>query len=277
MPPHTDRSERARSGLTFTELLVLIAGLAVVGFLLLTAYRAPHDPIEARTPPPAPQFHPTPTRQPTLTDYAPHQPVGGEPLRKVLECLGFTVDLPRWYHGREIARRGEGITTGNDSVNAGWFEADGMVWIQELSWQSGFNGQTTLSTTVPGDETIRLLKPARVGTDCWIRCSGGRSVQREIHRSFRFALDCPMKNGYGQEPLLSCLGDSPYASDNVIVLRARTGGSWWGDGPGDKGHWIGGKYTGDYLLCWEASAGGGDLDYQDEIFLVRGVKPVLKL
>src|SRR5947209_20094831 len=91
--------QRMRSGLTLVELLVAVAVLGTLGALVLSV-QTPVSTFAPPLPPAPPPLPPGPPAPPSvvITRY------GGEvSLQTTLDRLRFTVNLPRSYHGRQLA------------------------------------------------------------------------------------------------------------------------------------------------------------------------------
>jgi prepilin-type N-terminal cleavage/methylation domain-containing protein len=251
-------TRQARRGLTLPELLMTIAVLGALGCLVL-ARRSTAPAIV--------------TSCPALEAPAPALPArtGGEmSLQETLDRLGYTVNVPRSFQGRRLSNpSGYRVSTGDDTLAAEWFEGSGAVQLQELCRQSAYGSWTRFGAMTAGDESIPLLAPSDRCGEYGSGAGPGRAVESGLTGAARFFIEY----GFGGPPvhLSSVASANPGGSPQVIVLPARTGGAWIGEG-GRSGHWEGGEETGDYLLCWE-DLPQGDNDFQDLVVLVRGIRP----
>jgi hypothetical protein len=259
-PPNRS-ARRVRAGLTMVELLMALAALGVLGVLALS-YQVPAPPV--RTPPPLSIEAPSPPVCPRNVYY------GERSLQDTLDRLGYTVNVPHEYRGHTIASLGSRVSTADDSVDAGRFTSDGPVTFQEVSRQSALGSSTTFAAEDEQGGVVTLLKPAG---GRWAGGNGhSRTATCNLSGVVRLSIDFPANNGFTHGPLYSTAADNPRNSAQLIVLPARKGGAWVDEG-GDRGHWEGGEDSGEYLLCWEDMAGGGDCDFQDLVILTRGLVP----
>lgn len=268
----------ARPGLTLIELLIAIAVLAVLGALLLSRHPdltrqeepppAASEAPEPPSPPAAPVVLPVPDQPPAPTAY------GMElSLQETLDRLGFTVNVPRIYHGHSIAdARGYRTSTRDDSMAVERFECRGEASFQELSRQASLAGVTSFVIETASGNTDRLLEPASSPKSPWLSRDAGATAVKSWRGPANFSLDFD-GGGFGAVPLSSIAGDNPGGESALLVLPARTGGEWVDDGR-NTGHWEGGSESGAYLLCWEDLPRSGSPDYQDLVILARGIQPV---
>jgi prepilin-type N-terminal cleavage/methylation domain-containing protein len=249
----------ARRGMTLIELAVSLAALGLLGCLFL-ASRVPPPMPDGCSAPPAIAI-PTPPPPPP-------PPSNGElSLQETLDRLAFTVNVPQRYRGRQVDSWGYRQSSGDDSVDAGWFRSKGTATFQLISHQSELNASTRFLVQNAEGHALASFDPIDVsGFNGSARLLNWRASQ-----PVRFALDFP-STSYNSGPVFSTQRDNPSGAPQLIVLPARRNGRWVEEGE-QLGHWEGGEESGEYLLCWEDVTGSSHGDFQDVAFLARGIVP----
>ncbi len=264
--PWFPRKRRVRRpGLTLIELLLSIAGLGVLGCLMLSY----------GTPAQAPEISAV-----TVSEPAPPPPPGcpiqrgwGElSLQETLDRLGYTVNVPHEFQGQQVAANGYRVSTADDSIAAGRFTGNGAVEFQVVSQQSALAGCARLLAKGDDKQTVTLMDSGFASSNRRSQIGPGRSFTSGFDSTVQLSLAFSEGNGFNAGTVSSVAADNPGGSAQLIVLPARKGGVWVDEGD-RTGHWEGGEDTGKYLLCWEDLTGPSDRDYQDLVLLAGGLEP----
>jgi hypothetical protein len=188
-------------------------------------------------------------------------------LQEALDRLGYTVNVPTSYAGRPVlSMNGYRESTRDDSVSAALPLRRDAAFTQ-LSQQAMLAGTTTFGITGARGEKVPLLRPVVRGYGLWLSRQGGPSVRRPVVGAAGFYIQ-DRSDMFRLGALTSEAGENRDGASHLLVLPARTGGTWVDEG-NNTGHWEGGADApGAYLLCWEDS--NFDTDFQDMVVLVEG-------
>jgi hypothetical protein len=248
---------RAWRGLTLLEMVIALGVMGVLGALVLSC-RVSAPAVHA----PSPEVS-VPLSCPAGAEAEPEQ--AELSLQDTLDRLGYTVNVPASFHGRELDPRGHQRSIRDDSLDEAWFRSIGTVTMQLISQQSDLGAATRFVVEEPLGEQMSSFEPVE---------SGGfddspRLLTWESSDPVRFRLDFPPDADRSQS-LYSTPEDNPDGGAQLMVLPVRKNG-YWVRQDGQSGYWQGGEETGEYLLCWEDRTDGSDADFQDLVFVARGI------
>lgn len=251
------RGMRARRGLTLLEMIVALGMMGVLGALVLSC-RVTTPNVKA----PRPEVSAVSTCDAVLDTGSPQEELS---LQDTLDRLGYTVNVPATFHGHSLDPRSYRRSTHDDSVDESWFRSIGTVSMQLISQQTDLDAATRFVVEEPPGEQVDSFEPvAQCGFD-----ESPQLLTWESHNPVRFRLDFPPDADRSQS-VYSTSEDNPSGAVHLMVLPVRKNG-YWVQQDNQSGYWQGGEETGEYLLCWEDRTDGTDGDFQDLVFVARGI------
>jgi prepilin-type N-terminal cleavage/methylation domain-containing protein len=263
----THPARPARSGMTLIELMLALAALGLLGCLLLFSRPEIPSPVDSAVLS-CPEAVPLPPPPPP-----PRPPVYGEmSLQQTLDRLGYTVNVPRFFHGIRVASLGYRTSSRDDSIDAGWFRCVRPVALQEISQQALLR-RVTLSAVSADDRTTTT---ELLGSNDQMSGPGDEQMSDPVTwnsaQVVRFVQNYG-RNSFNSGRISSVAKENPHGMPQLIVLPARKNGYWVNE-VSNTGHWEGGENSGDFLLCWEDWSSRTDGDYQDLVIRARGIVPI---
>jgi prepilin-type N-terminal cleavage/methylation domain-containing protein len=256
---------RARPGLTVLELIIAVAVLGLLGSLVYSCHTA----------------GPGVAAPPCVSESAPPAALESEvasvseelSLQATLDRMGYTVNVPLEHRGRSLDPRGDRYSTLDDTVDAGWFRVRddgtgvGTVSLQLISQQTDLDAGTRFVVETADSVEVTSFNPV---VPCGFDTTGQRLDWSSTH-PVRFLLDVSPTDPRSTSPY-PAPEVTELAGCDLMVLPARKNG-YWVQQDANTGYWAGGEDTGEYLLCWEDGTESDDCDFQDLVFLARGIVP----
>ncbi len=190
-------------------------------------------------------------------------------LQETLDRLGYTVNVPTVYNGRQILRWNDyRISTGDDSVFAERFHCGQSPTFAMLGQQALYAPRTVFGSIDASGQTTALFEPDPTSSGMWLNAMAP-SIHADLRGSVRFFIQ-DTSHSLGTGTIVSTAQSNFDRASHLLVLPALSGGTWIDEG-NNRGHWQGGKSKG-YLLCWED---WNDFDYQDIVILATHIEPEL--
>jgi len=189
-------------------------------------------------------------------------------LQDTLDRLGYTVNVPAEVDGHRLFNWMQPAHQSDlsDAIHADVFASGGRSSFRELGVQSLFGRVSSLGIQGLNSKTQQdLWLSSPPGP--WISSDVGQTADVSRDQIFTLHLACNVSH------ISSNANQNADSECHLLVLPALVGGLWIHDSS-NFGHWSGGKWTGEFILCWDDGGMPRDYDYQDVVVLASGVLPI---
>ena len=205
-------------------------------------------------------------------DFSSPDGAGELSLQETLDRLGYSVNVPTEYDGREVLNyNGYRTSTQDDSIAAETFTGQGTASFQLVSQQAYLATHTVFGLIDGNGKRLEVQQPIQKTCENWIGNKKSNPIKENVVGKVGFYIDSgKVGRSFGNSLYLSTSDQNPRNGRFAMILPVSVGGEWVIEA-GSSGHWQGGTASGEYLVCWDDS--DLDHDFQDMVIVVNGLTP----